>query len=162
VRRIPAISFIGVSGSGKTTLLERLIPALARRGLRVAVVKHSHHVVLDDDLAGRKDTARFVAAGAVSVTGVAGDGTPDVFEAAREGLSGVNLILVEGWRALRLPTVEVIGADGARHDPAGFGARICVVTDGEIEAYEPVFARDDVERVAAFLVDAVEGDSGVA
>ena len=34
---------VGWKNSGKTTLVERLIPLLARRGLKVATVKHTHH-----------------------------------------------------------------------------------------------------------------------
>ena len=35
--------FAGYSGSGKTTLIEQLIPRLAKRGLRVSLIKHAHH-----------------------------------------------------------------------------------------------------------------------
>ncbi len=34
----PVLAFSGPSGAGKTTLLERLIPALAARGLSVVAV----------------------------------------------------------------------------------------------------------------------------
>ena len=35
--------FAGYSGSGKTTLIEQRIPRLAKRGLRVSLIKHAHH-----------------------------------------------------------------------------------------------------------------------
>ena len=38
-----AVCIAGWSDSGKTTLIERLIPLLMGRGLRVGVVKHTHH-----------------------------------------------------------------------------------------------------------------------
>ena len=39
----PVLGVIGRSGSGKTTLLEFVVKELAARGLRVNLVKHSHH-----------------------------------------------------------------------------------------------------------------------
>ena len=53
------------SGTGKTTFIEKLIPLLAQRGVRTAVIKSDSHG-FDLDTAG-KDTARFTAAGAEAV-----------------------------------------------------------------------------------------------
>ncbi len=49
------IQLIGSHGAGKTLALSFAVRALKRRGLRVAVIKHSHHAI---DLAGT-DTARY-------------------------------------------------------------------------------------------------------
>ncbi len=54
------IQVVGRSGSGKTTVIEESVRRLIARGLRVGVVKHSHH---PPDLP-RKDTGRYRAAGA--------------------------------------------------------------------------------------------------
>jgi molybdopterin-guanine dinucleotide biosynthesis protein B len=150
VNPIPAVSFIGVSGSGKTTLLERLLPALARRGLRVVAVTHTHHVRLAPERPDR-DTARLLAAGAVAVAGVAGGGDgwdTEVFEQTLAGLPDSDVVLVEGWRALRLPAVEVVGPDGSRHPPAAFGPVLCVASAVPVESGEPVHSRDDPEGLA--------------
>ena len=40
---LPLLGFVAWSGTGKTTLLERLIPRLVARGLRLGVLKHTHH-----------------------------------------------------------------------------------------------------------------------
>ena len=48
--------FAGYSGSGKTTLIERVLPGLIAHGLRVSVIKHTHHDV-DLDRPG-KDSYR--------------------------------------------------------------------------------------------------------
>lgn len=61
----PIISFVAPSGTGKTTLLERLIPELHRRGLRIAALKHTHHL-FDVDQPG-KDSHRLRSAGAHQV-----------------------------------------------------------------------------------------------
>ena len=37
------IGFIGPSGAGKSTVIERIVPLLRAGGLRVGVLKHSHH-----------------------------------------------------------------------------------------------------------------------
>lgn len=39
----PLIGFSAYSGTGKTTLLTQLIPYLAARDVRLAVIKHAHH-----------------------------------------------------------------------------------------------------------------------
>ena len=40
---VPLLGFAAFSGTVKTTLLKALIPLLKGRGLRVGVIKHSHH-----------------------------------------------------------------------------------------------------------------------
>ena len=40
---VKVIGFAAFSGTGKTTLLKQLIPLLTRSGIRLAIVKHSHH-----------------------------------------------------------------------------------------------------------------------
>jgi molybdopterin-guanine dinucleotide biosynthesis protein B len=59
------LGVVGWSGSGKTTLLEYLVAQLAARGLRVNVIKHSHHDVLLEP--PHKDSARLRMAGAAEV-----------------------------------------------------------------------------------------------
>ena len=59
------VCFAGYSGSGKTTLIEQVIPVLTTRGLRVSVIKHTHHR-FDVDTPG-KDTWRHRQAGAYEV-----------------------------------------------------------------------------------------------
>jgi len=100
--RTPVLQFVGESGSGKTILIERLIPQLQRAGLRVATIKHQHG---DVDTEG-KDSFRHLAAGA-ELAVLAGDSAVAVFRRTEKPLalpevaamiSGVNLILVEGFK----------------------------------------------------------------
>jgi molybdopterin-guanine dinucleotide biosynthesis protein B len=60
-----ALGVVGWSGSGKTTLLEYLVGRLAAGGLRINVIKHSHHDVLLEP--PHKDSARLRMAGAAEV-----------------------------------------------------------------------------------------------
>ena len=62
---LPLLGFVAWSGTGKTTLLERLIPLLGQRGLRLGVLKHTHHH-FDMDKPG-KDSHRLRQAGARQV-----------------------------------------------------------------------------------------------
>jgi hypothetical protein len=59
------LGIAGWSGSGKTTLIVKLIPLLAKRGLRVATLKHAHHA-FDVDVPG-KDSYEHRKAGACEV-----------------------------------------------------------------------------------------------
>ena len=61
----PCSASVAWSGTGKTTLLERLIPRLVARGLRLGVLKHTHHA-FDMDQPG-KDSHRLRQAGATQV-----------------------------------------------------------------------------------------------
>lgn len=43
------LGFAARSGTGKTTLLKRLIPVLKQRGLRLGLIKHTHHRITFDN-----------------------------------------------------------------------------------------------------------------
>ena len=109
------LGVVGWSGSGKTSLLEALIGRLAGRGLRVNVVKHSHHdVELEPP---RKDSARLRMAGAAEVMlaspyrvailrELRGAEEPRLMERLAR-LALADLTLVEGYKWERMPKLEV-------------------------------------------------------
>ena len=111
----PVLGVVGWSGSGKTSLLEGLIGRLAQQGLRVNVVKHSHHdVELEPP---RKDSARLRMAGAAEVMlaspyriailqELRGADEPPLAELL-ERLAPADLTLVEGYKWERMPKLEV-------------------------------------------------------
>ena len=105
----------GWSGSGKTALITRLIPALQKRGLRVAVIKHAHHD-FDIDIPG-KYSFEHRAAGAVEViiasahrvaqiTELQDAPEPRLADLLRRA-SACDLVLVEGFKAQLHPKLEV-------------------------------------------------------
>lgn len=106
---------IGWSGSGKTTLLEFLVGRLAGEGVRVNVIKHSHHdIVLEPP---HKDSARMRTAGAAEVMiaspyrtaimrELRGIEEPPLAEHLQR-LSPADLTLVEGYKWEPLPKLEV-------------------------------------------------------
>ncbi|GIC79013.1 molybdopterin-guanine dinucleotide biosynthesis protein B [Moritella sp. F3] len=59
---IPLLGFAAFSGTGKTTLITQLLPKLTERGLRIGMVKHSHHDIEMDN--PNKDSYKLRKAGA--------------------------------------------------------------------------------------------------
>ncbi|MDT7943399.1 MAG: molybdopterin-guanine dinucleotide biosynthesis protein B [Dehalococcoidia bacterium] len=113
--RLPVLAVVGPSGAGKTTVLAALIGELARRGYRVAAIKHSHHPGLMPDTPG-KDSHRLWEAGAQAVALVG----PDLLALRWRGGHGrdlpqlltllrgmADIILVEGYSAQPIPRIEV-------------------------------------------------------
>ena len=111
----PVLAVVGWSGSGKTTLLEFLVSQLAARGLRVNIVKHSHHdIELEPP---HKDSARLRMAGAAEVMiaspyryailrELRGEGEAPLAEQIAR-LAPSDLTLVEGYKWEPLPKLEV-------------------------------------------------------
>jgi molybdopterin-guanine dinucleotide biosynthesis protein B len=157
---IPVIGIAGRSGSGKTTLIERLLPLLSERGLRIAVIKHTHHD-LEFDVPG-KDSYRFKRAGAATSILVSRTGL-GVVKDFENDLSlddiislyavGTDMVIVEGFKHERAPKIEVFTAD--RGEPplclSGDAAYIAIVTDEDIDTPLPRFARDDIPAIARFI-----------
>ena len=116
------LGVIGTSGSGKTTLLEFLIAQLAAQGMKVNVIKHSHH---DLELEPpRKDSARLRMAGAAEVM-VASPfrvaiirelrGAPEPsLQEQLERLSPADLTLLEGFKSYPIDKLEVYRAEQGR------------------------------------------------
>ncbi len=153
----PAIvAFSGPSGSGKTRLLVRLLPALVRRGLRVAALKHSGHPH-SFDVPG-KDTDRLRRAGAlaVAVEGPAGAAwfgpPPGGARAMARLLPAVDLVVAEGFKAERLPRVEVHARKASREFLCAHDRRVVAVVSDEAPPRDlPCFAHGQVEALADFL-----------
>lgn len=115
--QIPVLGFAAFSGTGKTTLLTQLIPLLKKHGLRIGLVKHSHHNFEIDK--PEKDSFRFRAAGANSVMLISKHRRAIIteFENTQEpGLdeqlphlnqSELDLILVEGFKSEQFPKIEI-------------------------------------------------------
>jgi molybdopterin-guanine dinucleotide biosynthesis protein B len=109
------VGVIGWSGSGKTTLLEFLVNRLAGEGVRVNVVKHSHHDILLEP--PHKDSARLRTAGAAEVM-IASPYRIAIMRELRDAreptlaelltrLAPADLTLVEGYKWEPLPKLEV-------------------------------------------------------
>ena len=111
------IFLTGRAGTGKTTLLTKLIPILNKNGLRVGLIKHSHHNFEIDK--PEKDSYRLRQSGAnpvmlvsryrrAIITELDSDAEPDL-DAQLKLLdqSELDLILVEGFKEEKFPKIEL-------------------------------------------------------
>ena len=114
---VPLLGFAAFSGTGKTTLIEQLIPLLIEQGLRIALVKHSHHDI-EMDKPG-KDSYRLRKAGASQVV-LAGTHRSICFHEHQQAHDSqlseqlallntdcLDLVLVEGYRDQAFPKIEL-------------------------------------------------------
>jgi molybdopterin-guanine dinucleotide biosynthesis protein MobB len=115
--RTPVLGLAAYSGTGKTTLLRALIPLLRQRGLRLGLLKHSHHA-FEIDKPG-KDSYRLRQAGATQMLVASAyrsalmmahepGETPDLQDLLRRlDDHDLDLILVEGFKHSPIPKVEL-------------------------------------------------------
>jgi molybdopterin-guanine dinucleotide biosynthesis protein B len=111
------LGFAACSGTGKTTLLTQTIPILKHHGLRIGLIKHSHHNFQIDQPG--KDSFRLRAAGASPVMLVSTHRRAIITEIIPEqepllddqlkffDQSELDLILVEGFKAEQFPKIEL-------------------------------------------------------
>ncbi len=115
--QVPILGFAAFSGTGKTTLLVKTIPLLKQRGLRVGVIKHSHHS-FEIDHPG-KDSYELRKAGATpimlvshrrraTITEFTEDRDPALDDQiAQFNQTGLDLVLVEGFKREKFPKIEL-------------------------------------------------------
>ncbi|OIP18785.1 MAG: molybdopterin-guanine dinucleotide biosynthesis protein B [Betaproteobacteria bacterium CG2_30_59_46] len=153
--------FAGYSGSGKTTLIERLIPLFVARGLRVSLIKHTHHDVTIDQPG--KDSYRHRAAGCgeVLVTSpyrwalvheLRGEPEPGLKEQLAR-LTPCDLVLVESFKNEAIAKLEVHRAIIGKpllfpQDPH----IVAIASDQAAETELPQFALDQPEKIAEFIL----------
>jgi molybdopterin-guanine dinucleotide biosynthesis protein B len=114
---VPMLGFAAFSGTGKTTLLTQTIPILKHYGLRIGLIKHSHHNFQIDQPG--KDSFRLREAGASPVMLVSTHRRAIITEISPEqeprlddqlklfDQSELDLILVEGFKAEQFPKIEL-------------------------------------------------------
>jgi molybdopterin-guanine dinucleotide biosynthesis protein B len=142
----PMVAIVGKKKSGKTTVLVKIAAELSARGWRVATIKHSHGFTMDHE--GR-DTWRHRHEGHALRTVIASENEfavlgewpkaqpLDPVDLAQRFLSDADLVLVEGYHADQLPTIEVYQA--ARHAQLWYSATtsqqyLAIAADQPIDA----------------------------
>ena len=107
----PVLGFAAYSGTGKTTLLVKLLPLLKANGLRIAMIKQTHHD-FEIDKPG-KDSFELRKAGADQVL-LASDRRYAViteYQVAKEPVLG------ELINRLELDDVDLVMVEGFKHSP---------------------------------------------
>jgi molybdopterin-guanine dinucleotide biosynthesis protein B len=157
-----AFGITGFSGSGKTTLLEALIPRFVAHGLKVSLIKHTHHK-FDIDQPG-KDSWRLREAGCSEVMLLSDQrwvlmhemrgAEPPSLEEQLARFSACDLVLVEGFKHAPLPKLEV-------HRPANgkplFWVSnpehiVAIASDAAVDVPLPVLALDDHAGIVDFIL----------
>lgn len=154
----PVVTLIGKSGSGKTTLMEKLIAILKSRNYRIGTVKHHTHPGFEIDHPG-KDSYRHAAAGSQHVTIVAPDKIASYHTIQKElsldeitaEIKDVDIILVEGYRKMGKPSLEIYRSTNSTELVGNAEQRIAVAADVPLDLGVPWFSLDDAEGIATFI-----------
>lgn len=163
--RPPVLGFAAASGTGKTSLLTKLIPLLNAQHLHVGVIKHSHHD-FEIDQPG-KDSFQLRQAGASPVMLVSpfrraiiseltpGPGICLADQLAAFPKSGLDLILVEGFRHETFPKIELCRPSLGKpllypNDPS----IIAIASDQALSTPPdlPCLALNDPQAIATFIM----------
>jgi molybdopterin-guanine dinucleotide biosynthesis protein MobB len=154
---IPTISFVGSSGSGKTTILEKVVAELNRRGIRIAVIKHTPHDDLEFSKQG-KDSQRLASAGAEAVI-VSGPQKIAFVKKTDRDLSpeelsqfiepGIDLLLTEGFKNSATSKIEVHRRATGSKLLTKPEQLLAVVTDEQMDIPAPQF---DIKKNNAVLI----------
>ena len=155
---IPLVTIIGKSGSGKTTVLEKLIVELKSRNYKLATIKHHSHRGFEIDQPG-KDSWRFAQAGSDHVIIASPDKIASYRKIERElsldeiveGVSGIDIILVEGYKQAEKPSLEVVRAANSRELVGSQEQRFAVVTDFPLDLGVPQFGLEDIRGIVNLI-----------
>lgn len=162
---VPLLAIAAFSGTGKTTLLKQLIPWLSAHGIRVGLIKHTHHN-MDVDKPG-KDSYELRKAGAAQ-TLVASNArwalmteTPQQDEldlsylASRMDSATLDLILVEGFKHEAVAKI-LLYRDGTGHQRDAFvidAHTLAVATDTDLEVPVPRLDLNHIAEIGQFIQD---------
>jgi molybdopterin molybdotransferase len=165
---VPILGIAAFSGTGKTTLLTRILPLLCERGLRVGIIKHTHHG-FDMDKPG-KDSYRLREAGAAVVTVASAQRWALLQETDGQAepllqnvlphvqLCGLDLILVEGFKHQYFPKIELHRPALNRpflypHDKSV----IAVASDEPLSISLPQLDLNNPSQFADFIINYLKG-----
>lgn len=155
------LKIIGYSGSGKTTLIEQLIPYLRKRGLRLAVIKHTSHCH-ELDYPG-KDSHRLRKAGAEAVF-VSSPAMVAMFRDVEQEWSveqmlphlppGLDLVIAEGFKSGEHPYIEVFRKQVSKELLGQKDSNLlAIVGDDPGDVEVPRFHRDAILAIGEFVIE---------
>lgn len=155
----PVLCIVGFSGSGKTTVSVGLIETLKKRGLRVGTIKHDVHG-FEMDRPG-KDSWRHKQAGSATTIVTSPKQIGVVMDVDHDHhplellpfLSGMDIVLVEGFKRAPLPKIEVFRPETGK-PPACMGDRnlFAVVSAAPLDWGVPRYSPNDIEGLCDFIL----------
>ena len=155
------LGFAAYSGTGKTTLIEALLPELVAAGVRVGMVKHSHHRI-EMDKPG-KDSYRLRQAGASQLVLATPERSILFQEHADEPeleqqlallqCDELDLVLVEGYRHRHFPKIELHRPEMGRPLlSASDSSIIAVASDQAISTELPQLDLNHHAQILSFIL----------
>jgi molybdopterin-guanine dinucleotide biosynthesis protein B len=170
-RSLPLLGIVAYSGTGKTTLLKQLIPYLKAKGVRVGLIKHTHHDV-DVDTPG-KDSFELRKAGAHQTMVASSQRwalmteTPEAesldlhYLAGRFDSNSLDMILVEGFKHEQIDKIVLY----RQAVPIAFeglidASAIAVCSDISLEHDLPSLDINDIEAVGQFVIQWLNNSAG--
>ncbi|KHN49213.1 molybdopterin-guanine dinucleotide biosynthesis protein MobB [Pectobacterium fontis] len=162
VNRLPLLAIAAYSGTGKTTLLKHVIPLLINHGVRVGLIKHTHHK-MDVDTPG-KDSYELRKAGAAQtivassqrwalMTETPEQEEPDIYNLlGKMDASSLDLVLVEGFKHEKIAKIALFRQSLGRELSDLIDEYvIAIAADSEINTQLPVLDINQPEQVATFI-----------
>jgi molybdopterin-guanine dinucleotide biosynthesis protein B len=166
---IPVLGFAAYSGAGKTTLLTEVIPILNTNGLRIGLIKHSHHNFQIDQ--PEKDSYKLRQAGAEQILLAARSRTALIIEHPESTQEPrladqfkhldcelLDLILVEGFKHEPIPKIEVYRSvleypNLYLDDPHIIALVTDTIPDIQLNIPIPVLDLNQPQQVADFILN---------
>ncbi|MGW8227399.1 MAG: molybdopterin-guanine dinucleotide biosynthesis protein MobB [Gammaproteobacteria bacterium] len=167
---LPLLGFVAFSGTGKTTLLKQLIPLLKAQGLRLALIKHTHHT-FDVDTPG-KDSYELRQAGAEQVIVASRRRWALMVETPQQtgdprlevllphlNSDALDLVLVEGFKHAAIPKIELHRP--ALNHPLLFPADtniIAIASDAPlaVKTHLPMLDLNNPAAIVGFIMEFVD------
>ncbi|MFD1804914.1 molybdopterin-guanine dinucleotide biosynthesis protein MobB [Pasteurella oralis] len=155
------LGITGYSGSGKTTLLEKLLPLLTAQGLRVAVIKHSHHNAQVDKEG--KDSWRMKEAGASQVIMACDNRWALMTETPKQPVdlhylaqqfdpNLTDLVLVEGFKQEPIAKILLHRQTMSKPLPTQDNDVIALATDYDLNSEKPLLDINDINQISTFIL----------
>ncbi|MBJ7223297.1 MULTISPECIES: molybdopterin-guanine dinucleotide biosynthesis protein MobB [unclassified Brenneria] len=156
------LAIAAYSGTGKTTLLKEIIPILKSSGIRVGLIKHTHHH-MDIDTPG-KDSYELRKAGAEQtmvvssqrwalMTETPDQQTPNLCDLAKKmDATALDLILVEGFKQEKISKIVLFRQElGRSLEDLLDEFVIAVASDRALKTSIPQLDINQPEQIAIFI-----------
>jgi molybdopterin-guanine dinucleotide biosynthesis protein B len=161
---LPLLAITGWSGTGKTTLLQKVIPVLKAKGVRVGLIKHTHHQ-MEVDTPG-KDSFILRKAGADQVMVASSQRWALMCETPsnervdladlikRMDHSALDMVLVEGFKNEAVPKIALWRA-GVKGKVAELLDKyvIALASDESLTLEIPLLDINQPELIADFIIN---------